>query len=343
MDLNGKACYFGAAKILMENADPSSSDYIKNLENTILVLEDTESPITRKYQERLYQSVIDKAHIDFGDIPKSAGNIRNYSGYTSMNETLNAIKEIATSEKNEEVISYVTIVEDAIRYIADLSSTYQKGFTTKTPYVALEYNTYVYNCVEATTALLYTFIDYVKNPTSQMLELKIKNTKMRADEFYFEQLKKFNNVQRKMGLNYRKMLEGLCNGDRNNFIGSDRLIGIATISAVALAIIPITRAIIYQIYRLRTSLSDSLAMQAKFLEMNEACVRNNDHLDQKRKDKVISKQKNLAKELNKLSDAIRVKSAKSISDSKRDLEADNKYMSMNAIRDDISNSPFEII
>lgn len=343
MDLNGKACYFGAAKILMENADSSSSDYIKNLEDTILVLEDTESPITRKYQERLYQSVIDKAHIDFGDIPKSAGNIRNYSGYTSMNETLNAIKEIATSEKNEEVISYVTIVEDAIRYIADLSSTYQKGFTTKTPYVALEYNTYVYNCVEATTALLYTFIDYVKNPTSQMLELKIKNTKMRADEFYFEQLKKFNNVQRKMGLNYRKMLEGLCNGDRNNFIGSDRLIGIATISAVALAIIPITRAIIYQIYRLRTSLSDSLAMQAKFLEMNEACVRNNDHLDQKRKDKVISKQKNLAKELNKLSDAIRVKSAKSISDSKRDLEADNKYMSMNAIRDDISNSPFEII
>ena len=34
------------------------------------ILEDADSPIGRKYQEQLYQSIIDKGHIDFEDIPQ---------------------------------------------------------------------------------------------------------------------------------------------------------------------------------------------------------------------------------------------------------------------------------
>ncbi len=331
-----------AAKLFFE-CDGSETNYGRLMEEAALLLEDVTAPSTREFQSRLYNSIIDKAHIDFGDIPKSAGNIRDYSGYPAMIETLRTIKNLAVEQEVIPVAAYADTVLQAINYITDLSSTYQRGFTTKTEYVALEYDTYVYLCVEATSALLYTFVDYIKDPNKQVMSIKITNTKLRADEFFFEQLKKFNAVQAKSGTQYRKMMEELCNGGKDNFIGIERIVGIGAISVVALSIIPVTRAVIYQIYKLRGDLSVALSQQAKFLEMNQTCIMNNSNFDKKKKEDIIKKQQNVAKELRKISDKLKVKSAKSITDSKRELEKDNKSLSVDSIRNDISSQPFDIM
>ena len=331
---------YPAARILIENAQ---DNYGQKIDEAILLLEDANSPVTRQLQVKLYDSIIDKAHIDFGDIPKSAGNIRDYSGYGSMTDTLITIKNLAVEQGVGPVVKYADIVLQAISYIADLSTIYQKGFNTKTEYVALEYDTYVYLCVEATSAILYTFVDYIKDPNKQVMSIQIKNTKLRADEFYFEQLKKFNNIQATNGTQYRKMMEEVCNGGRDNFIGRERIVGIGAIAVIALSIIPITRAVIYQIYRLRGDLSVALSQQAKFLEMNQTCIMNNSNFDKKKREDIIKKQKALANELQKISDKLRVKSGKSISESKRDIEKDNKELTLDKIRDDISNAPLDII
>ena len=331
---------YPAARILIENAE---DNYGQKIDEAILLLEDANSPVTRQLQVKLYDSIIDKAHIDFGDIPKSAGNIRDYSGYGSMTDTLRTIKNLAVEQGVGPVVKYADIVLQAISYIADLSTIYQKGFNTKTEYVALEYDTYVYLCVEATSAILYTFVDYIKDPNKQVMSIQIKNTKLRADEFYFEQLKKFNNIQATNGTQYRKMMEEVCNGGRDNFIGRERIVGIGAIAVIALSIIPITRAVIYQIYRLRGDLSVALSQQAKFLEMNQTCIMNNSNFDKKKREDIIKKQKALANELQKISDKLRVKSGKSISESKRDIEKDNKELTLDKIRDDISNAPLDII
>ena len=334
---------YPAARILVSESAQDSSTYGYEISEAVAVLEDVNSPVTTQLQTKLYDSIIDKAHIDFGDIPKSMGNIRDYSGYGSMTETLRIIKNLAVEQNVPPVIKYPDIVLQAIQYIADLSSTYQRGFTTKTEYVALEYDTYVYLCVEATSALLYTFVDYIKDPNKQVMSIQIKNTKLRADEFYFDQLKAFNSIQATKGTQYRKMLEELCEGGKDNFIGRERLVGIGAIAVIALSIIPITRAVIYQIYRLRGDLSVALSQQAKFLEMNQTCIMNNSNFDRKKKEEIIKRQKNLASELRKISDKLRVKSGKSITDSKKDLDKDNKELTIDKIRDNISNSPFEII
>lgn len=335
---------YPAARILVESADDLPiKEYGYKLDEAITLLEDVNSPVNTNLQAKLYDSIIDKAHIDFGDIPKSAGNIRDYSGYGSMIETLRTIKNLAVEQGALPAAKYADIILQSIDYIANLSSTYQRGFTTKTEYVALEYDTYVYLCVEATSAILYTFVDYIKDPNKQIMSVQIKNTKLRADEFYFDQLKRYNSIQATNGTQYRKMLEELCNHGKDNFIGRERLVGIGAIAVIALSIIPITRAAIYQIYRLRGDLSVALAQQAKFLEMNQTCIMNNSNFDKKKKEDIIKKQKALASELQKISDKLRVKSAKSISESKRDLEKDNKELTIDKIRDDVSDSAFQII
>lgn len=317
-------------------------NYMKESAEIRLMLEDANSPITKKYQEKLYKSIIDKAHINFGDIPVSKGNIKNYKGYPTMCQTLDTIENLARDDKAPMVEVYVNTVKEAIKNIENLSSTYEKGFTTKTEYVAMEYDTYVYFCVEATTALIYSFVDVIRTPNKRTMDMVIKNTKLRADEYYFEQLKKFNKVQSSMGIEYRKMLEQMCNKGRNNFIGAEA-IGVAAVMMAAMAIVPLTREIVYQIYSFRGKLSTNLEMQAHFLELNKTCVENNEILTEDKKIKILAKQEKLAKRMMKLADEIRVKSAKSIMDSKRELTKDNKRLSIDSIKDEVSNSPLELM
>ena len=334
--------YLESKKVLSSDEITNRLDMYKESNTIQLILEDSNSPITQKYQEKMYKAIMNKAHIDFGDIPKSKGNIKEYSGYNNMVETLNVIQKLAEDARAMNVVEYVNIVQTAIKNIEGLYTTYQRGFNTKTEYVAMEYDTYVYFCIEATTALIYSFVDVMKAPDKQILDMTIKNTKLRADEFYFEQLKKFNKVQDNMGIDYRKMLESMCDKGKNNFTGAT-IIGVTTVLAVSMAIIPITREMIYQIYHFRGKLSDSIQMQASFLELNKICVENNELMDAKRKQAVLARQEKLSKQLFKLADAIRVKSSKSILDSKRELKNDNKMLSIDSIKDDISNSPFEIL
>ena len=334
--------YYESVNILMKEEYENKKEEYADRENISMILEDVNSPATQKFQEKLYTAVLNKAHIDFGDIPKSEGNIRNYSGYSTMCETLDIIEKLAVEHKAINVVEYVNIVKSTIKHLELLSSTFQRGFATKTTYVAMEYDTYVYFCVEATTALIYSFVDVIKSPDKQLMDITIRNTKMRADDFYFEQLKKFNNVQDNMGIDYRKMLENMCDKGKNNLTGT-ALLGIGTVLAVSIAIIPVTREIIYQIYNFRGKLSEALDIQSKFLELNRACVENNEAFDAAKKQKILKKQENLSKTLKKLSDAIRVKSAKSILDSKRELKNDNKMLSIDNIKDEVSNSPFELL
>lgn len=330
--------YYESMLILSENETLSYRES-KDLQ---AVLEDVNSPVTRKLEEKLFQSVLDKKHIDFGSIPKSKGNIKDYEGYSAMESTLNTIKDLATENKAGDVINYVDIVQKAIENISSMSVAYQKGFQFKNEYIAMEYNSYVYFCIEATTALIYSFVEYIKRPDTDTFVMVIKNSKLRADEFYFEQLKKFNMVCDTQGVNYRKMLDSMA-VFKDNFIGTTTAIGIATVIAAAIAIIPLTRAVVYQVYHIRGNISEQLDIQAQFMEMNKSCVEANSTLTVQKKKEIVAKQEKLVKRLRKLSDTIRVKSSKSVEVATRETKNENKSLTIDSIKDEVSNSDFEFI
>ena len=333
--------YYNATMILLESVSVDRRNFGYEIDKIQTILEDANSPITTKYKEKLYKSVLDKGHIDFGSIPLSKGNIREYIGYRNMVDTLDVIVGLGMAEKSN-VVKYANIILEAIKNIESLTPVFEKGFASKCEYVMLEYNTYVYTCVEATTTLIYEFVEYVKRPDKTTYQIALKDTKLRANLFYFNQLNSFNNVNKNMHINYRKMLEGMIAHGKNNFSGVE-LIGIAAVSMVALAIVPITRELIYHFYNLRANLSNELEVQANFLEMNKTCIESNDAFTEDKKKKILVKQENLRKKLLKLSDMLRIKEAKASKESKRDIEKDNALLTVNGLRDDISNSPLELL
>ncbi len=309
------------------------------LDDARLTLEDSSSPVTRKYQEKLFEAVVKKDHIKFGGIESSQGDISQYSGYGSMVEVLDTIGKLADEQNATNVKECVSTVQTALNYIKGLSATYQRGFQVKCEYVMMEYNIYAYTVVQATSALLYEFVDYVKRPDKTTMTIQLRDSKARANLFYFQQLEKFNKVQKNMGMDYRKMLESAINKGKNNFIGSDMAIGYAALSLVALAIVQVSREFAYKYYNLRKNVSNELELQASFLEMNRLSVENNDNMDQVRKTKVLEKQKKLADKLHKLSSKLRVESVTATKKTKKDIATDNKELTGPKVREDVEKSP----
>lgn len=308
------------------------------------ILEDVNSPITRKNQEKLFQAVIDKGHIDFGDIPKSAGDITRYSGYGTMLETLHLIKTMATEQKAPEVTKYADVVLTAISNIRELSGIFKRGFQRKNDYVMLEYNLYTYSCVEATTTLLYGFVDYVKNPMSNKMTIRIENNRVRPNLFYLEVCSKFNRVQEEMGMDYRKLLEGMVNNNRQNFIGiDDAVLGYGAIALAAMAVVPISREIIYRVYNTRKNIANSLELQAKFLEMNRTSVENNPNLSPDKRLSVVKKQENLAIMFRHLASKIKVDNERGIKEGTTKLKKDNGSFDLKTTTKDVESSAIQLL
>lgn len=310
--------------------------------SVIHVLEDANSPITKKYREKLYQNIIDRSHVDFGDIPKSRGDITKYSGYKTMTETLNVLIALAKEEKCKELIKYATTVITSIENIKKAKQVYVKGFSKKENYIILDYNLYVYTCVQSTTSLISGFINDIKTPSSQM-KIELTNDKYKANLFYIESLEKFNKVCENG--NYIKYINTVLEGGTEHLFGIDDsvLIGAGAIAAIALSIIPLTRKLIYYYKELRRKLSETLATQAYFLELNKNCVEYNSTIDSNKKKKILQRQEKIRKLMLSLSDRLKIADAKAEQNSQRELKKDNQTMTMDGIRDEISDSDIEIL
>jgi hypothetical protein len=327
---------YGAVHILTESEKPTRKEELQ----IQAVLEDGESPVTNKYLEKLYDSVISKDHIDFGNIPNSKGNIVEYSGYTNIIEVLENIMKLAVDGKSQNVIDYVKIVKESISHMRALAPIYQKGFRLRNEYVMLEYNTFVYTIIQATSTILYEFVDYIKRPDRPTIDIVLKNTKYRANTFYIDQLNKFNNVNNKM--QYSKFLDAMIQNGKENFTGVE-VVGLGTIIAVALAIVPITRELVYRFYTTKSNLSDCLAQQAYFLEMNRTVVEANSDFTQKKKDAILLKQEKIKNLCLKLSDKLRVTHIKEVDSGRAQLQNDNKLLTLDGIKKEISNSPLQLL
>lgn len=312
----------------------------RDIQDMRVVLEDTTSPITVRYTEQLFDSVINKNHIDFGGIEKSKGVIRDYTGYSSMMETLYIIDKMATYQKAPSVKEYVQTVLTAIQNIDTLSAVYSEGFRKNINYVMMEYNAFTLCCVEATTTILCEFVEYIKNPSNKKVEIRLKNNKYRANELYISQLQKFNKVN--MNANYRKFIEEMNNKGQDNFTGA-AIVGFGTIMAIALSIIPITRSLIYHFYNLRRKISDDLMVQATFIELHRTCVESNPDFTEEKKESILKKQDNLRLLLVRLADKIKVSNVKAAKQAEVLMKKDNSLMTLDKVKNGIDNSEFSLL
>ena len=273
----------------------------------------------------IYKSALRRKDIDFGDIPNSKGDIQKFGGYENMVATVNMLKEL--SKKFGIKMAELDIVENAIDNIRVQKRVFEKGYMLNIDFIKMYYQALVLACVDATTLLLASYVEFTK--TVNNLDFQIKRGKGISGNICIDSLAKFNQSIKDGSFN--KFANELFNKRQENFMGGGvgAVVGGAFIAA---AIVPTLRTLIFYFYDTKMSVSDKLMYQKELLEMN-AFRLNASSMDAQKRNKILDKQKGYMDRLERMADKIRISDQLATKSSTNNIKQDNKQWNIANVTD----------
>lgn len=308
-----------AKRVMLENATS-----FKERREIMALTESDASKVNGSLISNLYKSAINKSHINFDSIPDSEGDIEKYEGYESMVQSLNLLDELAEAQKTK--IPETKIVRTAINNINNLKVYYQRGIKTDNDFVVVQYNTLVMACVESTSLLISSYVDYLRQVNE--LEVKIvKNPKYNGG-ICLDCLERYNKMV--IGGDLEKVLKA---DSSNNFVGisTAAVLTPALIAGGLLMILPLMRELIFYYYNTRMQIADYLVLQSQFLELNKQVVESKKNISVKEKNAILKKQQKVSNDLLKMADKIKVNHTLAEQKAKKELKAEEAQWSLSSL------------
>jgi hypothetical protein len=298
------------------------------------------SNVSNNLVSKLYKSAIDKSYVDFDDIPLSKGDITKYTGYTDMMQSLDILDNIA--RKSNVTIPEINTVLKAIGNITALRDKFTKGYALNNNFIMLQYCTLTATCVEATSGLIASFVDYVK--TVDTVEFKIIQPSKQPGAVAIKNLESFNTSV--ASGEYVKVIDVILkNGNINGGIVKESAVVItAAVITSIVAVVVLMRQIVFRFFYMRMKVSDYLKMQAIFLEMNKENVKAKENkLSPEKRKKVLKKQEELAKKLMNMSDKLKVEYATSETKINKAMNDEHKTYSLGDLSTNNSFDNIELL
>ena len=120
-------------------------------------------------------------------------------------------------------------------------------------------------------------------------------------------------------------------------IAAGGALGFKIVKFLLSVIIPLMRNVTYFLYNVKSTLSESMAIQAQFIEMNAYKLQysTTSELDDKQKAKTVAKQLKIAEKLKKFSNKIALDHKKAAKDSIKMVADDSKKMTINDIKNEL--------
>jgi len=274
---------------------------------------------------KLYQMVVGKIdHIDFGEIPATKGDITKLSKYKELRECFNVLRGIFKQYREDD--EPIDVIENACDNILNMKSLFMAAFISRSTFPMSVYKTMTLAVINATSFMIATCIEYIKNPKSEGLAIVLKKTGIVKvkEHLVYETLKDFNESCRKGEV--ENALQPFVKNRVRNFIGifAISVKAILVVGGVLLAILPMIKDLVYFFFSARTRLANYLEIQGKLLEMNAKELEDGDIETVDDKKAVIARQTTIANTFYKLANVIAIdnKSAevKADNDIKKDKE-----------------------
>lgn len=319
-----------AMKILFENAKS-----FKERDELHTLTEADSSALSNEVVAKLYQSIVNKSHVDFGSIPSSKGRVEKYEGTSNMIQTLDILEDlnIKSGAKTKDLKYYVEIVKDAIVNLSDYGKYFEAGYKTNNDYCILVYNSMLLACIEATSYLVSSYIDSSRRVDGTAQFVLIQDPK-RQGEILLENLSSFNRLCKSGDLG--KSLKQSIANEHKNFTGTALVTAVVAVG-ISMSIIPLMRELIFLFYYSRMKVSDYLEQQALFLEANKLNILNNAGLDSKKRSEIIAKQNKTIDRLRSISDKISVEYTLANSKSKSEMNKENNTYTLKNIQSSLSS------
>lgn len=321
-----------AREILLENATT-----FKERAEIRSIVDEAANQIDNALINKLYDNALKKAHVNFGTIAISKGDITKYEGYQPMLNVIDTLKGL--SKQSGVTIPELETVERSIEYIRSMKNDFELGYKVKSAFVIMSYQTLVYACIESTSALISSYVDFVKSP--DMIMIKITKSDHKGKWVCIENLEKFNSSVKsgEFGKVIKMVNENVVS--KNNFLGTAT---VATISAIAgtILVVTIIRELIYYFYNTRKNISEYLEQQAELLEINKKSIELNSQLTSAKKKEIQKKQEKSIAKLKKISDGLKVSSTLAEKEAKGLIKDENKKFTLKDLQEPNINSDTSI-
>lgn len=318
------------------------------LKTVVYVNEADKSQVLSSLANRLYGKIMKNvADIDFGTIPNTKGDITKMQNYPDLVETLDIIKELLVYYRQS--TSDVDIVINAIANIKNLQRVWEKAFAIDCGIVVILYNTMCLSVVSATSLLIASTIEYIKEPDENkyiMVVQKVSKNKT-GEAMMLKNLEKFNKACSTGEI--EKTCKELC--EKNHAVKHEMalleqdqflhespipaMIGaieglpaiVLSISSLLLligCIIPILRELTAMFCYAKQSASDYFAMEADIVRLNAEHVQYSSAKSPEAKKKIRDKQLKIADKLKKMSDTLAVKMSKAATYAQAEVKNDRE-------------------
>lgn len=321
---------------------------------------------------KLYNHIVNEiTDVDFGDIPKSKGDITKIPNYLDMVDCINIIHDICIRCKQKTTATDTLF--KAIDNLKESKDIWRRSFDLKVSLGMNTYNSLALSIVSATSLLISTSIEFIKDQNSGEFEIllnKVQHQKT-MDSVLFTSLKEFNkgyangefmqainianNSKRNiseselMSFDESAMMDSLLAGARQvlSSVGGKGIVGgiakgattafgvIGGIALIVAIVIPAIRNVVHFFYSSKQKLSDYFAIQAVLLEMNANNLKYNNSKSEEERKRIYNAQMKWVEKFKKLSTTLSTKMKKADSESRNKLEEETS--SKKFTYDDVSS------
>ena len=316
-------------RILEENC----SDY-KERNKLYDLLESYGGQMNEKMIVNLYDSALRRSDIDFDIVEKSKGDITDLVGYENMISSLSLLRSLGIKSKVN--IPEIAIVELSISNLKRYTGEFTRAFKMNNDMLKLYYNTLVYSCLECTSLLISSYVDFIKSKNT--ITFTIKKGKGIAGNLCLNNLNAFNKSC--SNGEFGKIAKQMNTGDVNDYdesvppVVKESVFGTAAVGlAIAASIIPFMRTVLYYFYYSRMKVTTFLEQQSAFLEMNKANIESMT-ADARTKKEVMKKQNTLINKFQSLADKIRVNEKVTSNKAMKEIKDENKKWTLDSVKPD---------
>lgn len=324
-------------KIITEHFDLSDKEtfsYIRSIEeadqNKVLVA------LTSKLYDHLVEKVDD---IDFGDIPKSRGDITKLPNYAKVLDCISIIRGILENAKQD--LDPVIVLEDAIKNLNEYKEVFVKGYQLNMELPMVVYNTMVLSIYSGISILISSCIEFVKSTDNTGFDIALDKVQLKKtkDALIFRDLKAINKAFENGSL--PRALEQMLKQNTKKFVGEalETIALAGAVIGVILNIIPILRELVFYFYYSRTQVANYFDAQSALLQMNAYNLAAKATDDSKDIEAIKNKQLKIADKFKRLANMISVKNNKAeISAEKETKALEKKLKIADVVDDDVSDS-----
>ena len=311
-------------KVFREAVDRHFDFGDKETRNSLRGLhEEDQTKVLMSLTTRLYDQIMDKVDdIDYGEIPRTKGDITKLSNFANMRECIYILRDIFVEYKQD--TAPVGVIDNAIDHLVKRKELFTKAFMLKAEFPIMIYDTIALSVVESLSLMISTCIEFIKSPTDDWVDMILNNVAVAktSRHLLFDNLKKFNESCDSGDLD--KGIEFSMN--KKNFLGGVSVVGGAIIGiGIVMNITPIMRELIYYYYYNRVRMSDYLSVQADLLQINAYNLEHNrvGHNAEERK-RIAKRQMKIVEGMRKASNAIAVDAATAEKKATVDIVKDSK-------------------